>query len=139
MGVQKIYFVIIGGDVDIKTISNKLFDYPAGNLCGVLIDEKTMKRLAKLTYKYEQDVRKILTEEKDNLYSSHWTLANEMDGEKIKRQVTITYVDDKSRLDVQRRIDLFKAPQPIYKDEVFVCTSHKEATKVAEMKLRGEI
>lgn len=51
------------------------FDAPMGGYAGVLIREKKAKKLAKLLYKQNQEVKELLASDLDDLEVSHWTLA----------------------------------------------------------------
>ncbi len=116
-----------------KTINKRMYDYPAGGYCGVIMPESVMKKLAKLNCKYSEEVRKVLDDNKDDLYPSLWTLANRMDGEKIAKQVTIKYVTTPRDVEnIDRRISLFKAASPEYVETVYIVESYDEAKEIAE-------
>ena len=119
-------------------IDKRLYDFSAGIYCGVFIPEKVMKKIAKLNAKYVNEVRKVLDDNKNELYPQEWTLANRMDGADIKKQVIVRYtLTSSTQKDVEKRIALFKAPLPHYEPEVFMVDSHKEAQEIAEKKLEN--
>lgn len=96
-----------------KPIPKRLYQYNPSNYCGVFMPEKVMKKLVKLTAAFESEVKKILTDNEDDLYEMHWTLAYP-NGE----QTTVLYAT-KSKEGIKRRINLFKPRQPEYKAEVY--------------------
>jgi hypothetical protein len=110
-------------------INERLYDFSANGLCGVFITEKIMKRLLKLSIKYENEVRKILAENKDELRSSNWTMA----WKKSRKDTDAVYIKYVLRNDndVDHRITLFKPAKPKYIEEVFLVDSRKEAEDIA--------
>lgn len=122
---------------DEKRINKRMYDYNAGGYCGVIMPEHVMKKIAKINCKYQTEVRKILEENKGDLLASDWTLANEKDGDKIKKQITIKYAI--AGEDVSSRIALFKAERPIYIEEFFIVESREEADLIAGEVLAAEI
>ena len=111
-------------------LNKRMYDYNAGGHCGVVMPESVMKKLAKLNYEYSNEVKKILEENKGSLYVSDWTLANLMDGEKIKKQVTIRYAILGE--DVDHRISLYKANSPTYIKEFYLVKNREEAKEISE-------
>ena len=114
-----------------KTINERLYNFSAGSYSGVLMTEKVFKKLAKINAKYSDEVRKVLSENKSQLYNSDWTLANHVVDGEIKKQISIYYVDENCR-DVDHRIGLFKAPEPSYIPIVYQVSNRAEATAIAE-------
>jgi len=122
-----------------KVIPKRLYEFNAGNYCGVFMPEHVMKKLVKLHSKYNDEVRKILNENKDELYASHWTLANKKDGEKIVKQVYVKYTKRGDKRDVENRISLFKVAQPEYQPTIYLVDSYEEANEIAEEVLKEEL
>lgn len=119
-----------------KLVPERLYNFPAGGFCGVFVPENVMKILAKANSEYSAEVRRILTEHKSEIHAADWTLANKIDGDRIVKQVTIDYIDEREPEKIERRIALFQAPKPKYQPEVFRVRDRDEAKEVAEAKLR---
>ena len=114
-----------------ETIEEKLYDFPAGHYCGVLMPKHVMVRVAKLQAKYVRELREVLTENYAALYASNWTIANEVgENGEIKRQITIRYVDGDSIL--SNRIALFGPVRPKAVDCVYIVKDYNHAKEVAE-------
>jgi len=124
--------------MEIIKSDERLYSFNFGNYCGILLPEKVMKKLAKLFTKYTDEVRKVLYENKDDLYEYNWTLANKMNGNKIEKQKTIVYIT-KSKGNIEARLSLLQAPRPKYEPEVFIVEDYKEAKQVAELLLAEEL
>lgn len=122
-----------------KTIDKRLYNYPAGPYCGVLVPEEVMRKIAKYNLNYASGIRKILNEYKDELYVSNWTSATKWSGNKIVARVTVTYTEESATEEkLDQRISLFSealAALPAYVPEVFLVNSRDEATRIAEEKL----
>ena len=58
-----------------KRIAGNWFSVNNGAYCGVVMPEHVMKKLAKLYAKHNDEVKDLLTQHKDELYSYEWTLA----------------------------------------------------------------
>ena len=121
-----------------KTIQEKLYDFPAGNFCGVLMPKSVMVKIAKLQAKYAQEMKEVLTENKSLLYTSDWTLANTKDDDgKITKQITIKYVDESSTM-LDHRINLFGPVKPKTVPVVYVARNHTHAQEIAEQVMKDE-
>ena len=92
-------------------IKERLFEYNPSGYCGVYMPEKVMKKLSKLTADFEEEVRRILLDNIDDLYTYDWGLAYP-NGE----QTTVYFANKK---DLRDRINLFKARQPLYRGDVY--------------------
>jgi len=117
---------------DLKTIETKLYKFNTGFYCGVLMPKAVMVKVAKLQAKYSREVRGLLNEYKDQLFSSDFTLVSEMDGDKIKRQKIVTYVDDQSDYWIDSRIKKFELARPMAVDVVYRVRDYEHAKEVAE-------
>jgi len=116
----------------VKTISQKLYKFNPSGYCGFLLPEKTMKKLLKITIKHEEEVRKILTEDKDNLYLYGWGLAYPN-----RKQTSFTIAEPEWLRDKkQDRIDLFTAAKPEYQSEVFDATMCKNPDELKALEER---
>lgn len=123
-----------------RRVNERLYDFAAGCYCGVLMPEKVMKKIAKLNAKFSNEIRKILQDHEEIIHPSNWTLANEMDGDNIKTQVSIRYfLDDSEEDSLKRRIALFQPPKPEYYKDVFRVKNREEAKQIAEEVLQETI
>lgn len=110
-----------------ELINEKLYDYTAGVYCGVLVPEHVMKKLAKLQAKHLEEVKKVLTEYKEELYPSMWTLYHP-NGE----QTVVRYVV-KEPFNIEENIrNAVVGRHPTYIKTVYSATSRKDAKRQAE-------
>lgn len=105
--------------------NQKYYTFSTECTCGVLVDEKTMKRIQKVLYKAEAEIKNIL-HNSDNVRVYSWNLVNIMDGEKIKKQRTFTYPSYYSWDRVEDRIDNLKLTTPRYQNDFYEIKSEKE-------------
>ena len=82
--------------------NDKWFDMPAGNYCGLLIKERTAKKLQKMLYRQTQEIKDLLMQNKEDLMPMSWTLAYP-NGE----QTTVYYSDYFCDEDIERKIKLY--------------------------------
>lgn len=114
--------------MDYKIHNGTLFDYTAGVLCGVLVTEQVMRKLAALQAKHLEDVKRLLSDEAErgSVFPSMWTL-HYPEG----AQTTVRFIDTSE--DLSRRIkNATTANQPIACPLVFVAGSMDEAKKMAD-------
>lgn len=105
-----------------------LFDYTAGTLCGVLVTEKVMRKLASLQAQHLESVKRLLSDEAErgNVYPSMWTL-HYPDG----KQTTVRFIDTSES--VQQRIKYATTSrQPEVCPVVFIANSMDEAKQMAD-------
>ena len=110
-----------------KTYNGSLFDYHSGCFCGVLINERIMKKLAALQAKHLTEVKRLLTDGADSneVFSSMWTL-HHPDG----KQQSVTFIDTSA--DIKARVSsATHAQQPAFKPLVFIASSMAEAEAMA--------
>lgn len=93
--------------------------------CGVVVDEKTMKRIQEVLYKAETEIKYILYKA-DNVRPYNWSLVNIMDGDKIKKQKTFNYSSFYSWDSATNRINMFKLETPKYMDNFYEVKSEEE-------------
>lgn len=93
-------------------VQERLYAYNPTSYCGVFMPEKVMKKLAKLTYDFEEEVRRVLLDNIDDLYVYDWGLAYP-NGE----QKTILFAHKEN---LKERIKIFKARQPEYCHDVYL-------------------
>lgn len=111
-----------------KIFPESLYDYTAGVYAGVLVKEKTMKKLAALQTKHLEQVKRVLLEaaEEGEVFPSSWTL-HYPDGE----QTHVKYINPKE--DVRERIRVaILFHQPRYCPLVFIASSRSEAEEMAD-------
>ncbi|MEW6006136.1 MAG: hypothetical protein AB1695_12560 [Stygiobacter sp.] len=118
--------------------NERLYSFNYNGYCGVLLPEKVMKKIMKLFVKYTDEIKKVLYENKQDLYEYHWTLANKMNGDKIEIQKVIIYTT-KSKQDLDNRLSIFQAPKPKYEPEVFIVENRQEAEEIAKLLLEEEL
>ena len=51
-----------------------LYDYTAGHYCGVLVTERVMRKLAASQARHTEEVKRILSDNKDDVFPSSWAL-----------------------------------------------------------------
>jgi hypothetical protein len=110
------------------TYPGTLYDYTAGTLCGVLVTEKVMRKLAALQAQHLENVKRLLTDEAErgNIHPSMWTL-HYPDGQ----QTTVRYIDTSA--DLQQRIKAATiSRQPEACHTVFIASSMDEAKQMAD-------
>lgn len=105
--------------------NQKYYNFSTECLCGVIVDEKTMKRIQKVLYKAEAEIKNIL-HNSDNVRAYDWSLVNVMDGEKIKKQKTFRYPSLSSWVNVEDRINNLKLTTPRYMADFYEIKSHEE-------------
>jgi len=126
---------------ELKKVERRLYDMPCGCCSGVYIPKNVMKKIFTLNAKYAGLVREILEDNKNDLYPAHWTLANVMDGEKIKKQTTIKYMleNEHWKGELDQRINLFSYERPKLVDALYIAKSHDHAREIAEAVMQEEI
>lgn len=103
-----------------------LYDYTAGVSCGVLVTERVMKKLAKLQAEHVRNVKRLLSDNKDEVFPSMWTL--HYPGGK---QTNVTFIAVSESLD-QRIASAVMMRQPEHCPLVFVADSMAEAGAMAD-------
>lgn len=119
-------------------IVRNMFDIAPNGYCGVYVDLKTMKRIAKIAAKATDEIRATLDSSKDKLLIANWTCATDKNG---KGQVIVNYSDEATPWDtIDSRINLFRfgSRNVKYLREVPVCT-YEEAQAIAEKRLKAKL
>ena len=115
--------------------NKKYYHFSTSCYCGVVVDEKTMKRIEKVLYRAEAEVKNILhTSEDVRLYS--WSLVNIMDGNEIKKQKTFSYTAYEEYYNVNDRIDNLKIAEPKYLKDFYEIKSDEELKELKECLLK---
>ena len=91
--------------------NKKYYNFSTNCTCGVVVDEKTMKKIQKVLYKAESEIKNIL-HNSDDVRPYSWSLVNIMEGDKIKKQRTFHYADYDPFWNVKDRINELKLTTP---------------------------
>lgn len=111
-----------------EVVPEKLFDFTAGVYCGVLMPEHVMRKLAKIQAAYLQDVKRLLTDNKNELYPSSWTL-HYPEGKQTPVRFTTQETEHDS---IESRIkNATIANKPVHYPLVFKASSMEEAEAMA--------
>lgn len=105
--------------------NQKYYNFSTECCCGVVVDENTMKRIQKVLYKAESEIKNIL-HNSDNVRPYSWSLVNIMDGEKIKKQKTFQYPSFYDWDNVENRINNLKITTPEYMSDFYEIKSKEE-------------
>ena len=105
--------------------NQKYYNFSTECCCGVVVDENTMKRIQKVLYKAESEIKNIL-HNSDNVRPYTWSLVNIMDGEKIKQQKTFHYPSFYDWDNVENRINNLKITTPEYMSDFYEIKSKEE-------------
>lgn len=105
--------------------NQKYYNFSTECCCGVVVDENTMKRIQKVLYKAESEIKNIL-HNSDNVRPYSWSLVNIMDGEKIKKQKTFQYPSFYDWDNVENRINNLKITTPEYMSDFYEIKSEEE-------------
>lgn len=105
--------------------NQKYYNFSTECYCGVVVDEKTMKRIQKVLYKAEAEIKNIL-HNSENVRPYNWDLVNIKDGETIKKQKTFNYPNFYSWVNVKDRIDNLKLTSPRYIEDFYEIKSEEE-------------
>ncbi|HGK4909785.1 TPA: hypothetical protein ACLMQK_004544 [Yersinia enterocolitica] len=110
-----------------KIIPESLFDL-SGVYCGVVMPERVMRKIVKLQAACIQEIKRTLTEHKDELYASNWTLYYP-NGE----QKEVRYIDPSDSINIESRIKHAAfINQPRHLPLVFIASSQDEAKSMAD-------
>lgn len=115
--------------------NQKYYNFSTECYCGVAVDEKTMKRIQKVLYKAESEIKNIL-HNSENVRPYSWSLVNIMDGEKIKKQKIFNYSSFRSWDNVKDRINNLKLTTPQYMRDFYEIKSEKELKELEECLLK---
>ena len=105
--------------------NQKYYNFSTECCCGVVVDENTMKRIQKVLYKAEAEIKNIL-HNSDNVRPYSWSLVNIKDGEKIKKQKTFQYPSFYDWDNVENRINNLKITTPEYMSDFYEIKSKEE-------------
>lgn len=116
--------------------NQKYYHFSTECYCGVVVDQKTMKRIQKVLYKAEAEIKHILYNS-ENVRPYSWTCVNLLGKNKeIKKQAIISYPTFEYVEDVNSRIDNLKLTTPKYIENFYEISNSKELDEVKEDMLR---
>lgn len=115
--------------------NRKYYNFSTECKCGVIVDEKTMKKIQKVLYKAEAEIKNIL-HNSDNVRLYDWSLVNIMDGEKIKKQKIFHYPSFQHWDSVEDRIDNLKLTTPTYMENFFEIHNDEELKELESCLLK---
>ena len=92
--------------------------------CGFLVKENVMRKLQKITAKFEGEVKHILTDNIDDIEAYGWSLAHPNG-----KQTVVQFAEPASLGEKTHTIKLFKPMQPQYLSEVYRCGAFSEDAK----------
>lgn len=106
-----------------------LYDYTAGHYCGVLVTERVMRKLAASQARHTEEVKRILSDNKDDVFPSSWTL-HYPDGV----QTAVYFIDTgKYARSVESSIEAaLRCDQPRARFPVFYAPSMDAAKELAD-------
>lgn len=105
-----------------------LYDYTAGVYCGVLVTERVMRKLAALQAQHVEAVRRLLTDNIDEVFPSSWTL-HYPDG----KQTSVHFIDTADWRSAEQAIrSATHAHQPVARFPVFYAEGMKDAAALAD-------
>ena len=105
--------------------NQKYYNFSTECKCGVVVDEKTMKKIQKVLYKAEAEIKNIL-HSSANVRPYEWSLVNIKDGEKIKKQKVFHYASFNGLYTAEKRIDNLKLTSPQYMQDFYEVRSNEE-------------
>lgn len=105
--------------------NQKYYNFSTECYCGVVVDEKTMKKIQKILYKAEFEIKNIL-HNSDNVRPYDWSVVNIKDGEKIKKQEEFYYSSFYSWNSKEDRINNLKLTSPRYIKNFYEIKSEEE-------------
>lgn len=113
-----------------KIHPSTLYDYTAGVCCGVLVSEKVMRKLVALQNQHLESVKRLLSDNSDEVYPSMWTL-HHPDGV----QTVVKFIDiDKTVGDAIKNATYAGTPTAVF--PVFIAKNMKEASEFADARYK---
>lgn len=115
--------------------NKKYYHFSTSCYCGVVVDEKTMRKIEKVLYKAEHEIKNILHNSED-VRPYDWSLVNIMNGDKIEKQKTFSFTGYRGYYNVCDRIDSLKNAEPKYIPDFYEINSDKELEELKECLLK---
>lgn len=115
-----------------KFLTNKkYYHFSTSCYCGVVVDEKTMRRIEKVLCRADAEVKNILHNSED-VRPYAWSLVNIMNGDKIEKQKTFSYPEYNGYCNVCDRINSLKIAEPKYLGDFYEIKSEEELKELKE-------
>lgn len=115
--------------------NKKYYHFSTSCYCGVVVDEKTMRKIEKVLYKAEHEIKNILHNSED-VRPYDWSLVNIMNGDKIEKQKTFSYSEYREYCNVSDRINSLKIAEPKYLDDFYEIKSDEELEELKKCLLK---
>ncbi len=112
---------------------DKLYKCSPSIYCGFLVKNDVMRKLQKITTKFEMEVREILSNNIDNIEMDGWSLAHPNG-----KQVSVEFAEPRPMEEKIQRIKLFKARQPEYMAEVYRCRAFSDDAEIIIKEIEEE-
>lgn len=86
-------------------INKNYFNFSFGMFCGVLVDEKTMKKIAKLQARVADELKTIL-HNAENIHVSNWSIADEPAELEQKERILHFISKNNDEMSLKYRLDV---------------------------------
>ena len=113
----------------------KYYTFSTECFCGVVVDEITMRKIQKVLYKAEHEIKNILFSA-TNVRAYDWSLVNVEDGGRIVKQRTFMYPSLYPFVRVEDRINALKLTSPKYEKDFYEIKSEAERDDLKKCLLR---
>ena len=107
----------------------KYYEFSTGCRCGVVVNEATMKKIQKILYKAEAEIKNIL-HNTDDVKPYSWSLVNIIENDIIKKQKVFYYTEYAPYWSTSERIDGLKLTTPRYLKDFYEIHSNEELEDV---------
>lgn len=111
--------------------NKKYYRFSTSCYCGVVVDEKTMRKIEKVLYKAEHEIKNILHTSED-VRAYEWSLVNIMNGDKIAKQKVFQFTDYKGYDNMHDRINRLKIADPKYIPDFYEIKSDEELEELKQ-------
>ena len=115
--------------------NKKYYHFSTSCYCGVVVDEKTMRKIEKVLYKAEHEIKNILHTSED-VRAYEWSLVNIMNGDKIAKQKIFQFSDYKGYDNVHDRINRLKIAELKYIPDFYEIKSDEELEELKNCLLK---
>ena len=109
--------------------NKKYYEFSTNCRCGVVVNEATMKKIQKILYKAEAEIKNIL-HNTDDVKPYSWSLVNIIENDIIKKQKVFYYTEYAPYWSTSERIDGLKLTTPRYLKDFYEIHSNEELEDV---------
>ena len=109
--------------------NKKYYEFSTDCRCGVVVNEATMKKIQKILYKAEAEIKNIL-HNTDDVKPYSWSLVNIIENDIIKKQKVFYYTEYAPYWSTSERIDGLKLTSPRYLKDFYEIYSNEELEDV---------